>query len=54
MSSGLFITDAGASTSTIKGGQVGVKHIIQHMHEVDLDYTTESAPFWTWNLWKEM
>jgi hypothetical protein len=37
--------DAGASTSALKGGQAGVKHIIQHMHEADLDYTKESTPF---------
>jgi hypothetical protein len=37
--------DAGASTSTLKGGQVGVKHINQCIYGADLDYTKESTPF---------
>jgi hypothetical protein len=37
--------DVGASTSTLKGGRAGVKHIIQRMHEADLDYKGERTLF---------
>jgi hypothetical protein len=36
----------------LKGGQDGVKHIIQCMHEADLDYTKERAPSLNLNLMK--
>jgi hypothetical protein len=37
--------DAVESTSALRGGQDGEKHIIQHMYGADLEYTKGNTSF---------